>query len=603
MRRSASVLTAMVLAIGGFPFPGHAAEQGSDAALRGQWSAPFSEGGLFDEAAPSSREEAKMLPVPSSIAVSPDGTVMYWNAVEGYEDSFVSMGMDRPRAKNRTRVLDLRDYVLGRTSTPKWITPAQETGIGADLFCSDLRNLADGRLLVVGGTRYANDDERLGFPGGYGRTELWGVEDTRFYDPGTGLWEQGPSMRYKRWYPSLITLPDGKLLVAGGIERVVYNDRFTFVNETETFDPETATWTDNGPGGKTALPFYARLHLLPNGKIFYDASGQMWGPGPFTPTFDAGEWNKQKLYDPAARSWIDAGLAPLGARSGTFSVMLPLRAPYDKASILVVGGHLAPMPGGTYVGNDLTEVVTAVGDSITRVIGPKLNNARWHSSGVVLPSGEVIALNGGDRDDTMFAGLTTGVRQAEMYDGSRWVPLASSARDRVYHHTAVLLGDGSILAGGHAPIGFSPFLLTPDNYTKGAFASTLRDPSFEIFKPPYLFRGPRPRLQQVQAGAGLGERFQINTPDARRITRVVLSKLPSVTHVADVDQRTIELTFTRKGKGRIEASVPSNPAVAIAGHYYLFLMSDNGEGPTPSKAALVKIGESDPSDAVLPFGV
>lgn len=604
------IATAIVMPVGSAS--ANSLDQTSDPTVVGLWSAPFSEGGLFDARAPQTKEEGKKLPAAVNIAVSPDGTIIYWNGVEGFEDPPIHNGWGAPTQKSRTRVLDLREYLQGKTGAPTWSTPVQERGIGSDLFCSDLRNLADGRVMAVGGTHYTSEDMGLGLPDNGGYTQYNGTKETRFYDPEIGLWTAGADMNHARWYPSLITLPGGKMLVAGGVEKVMVDEKLTYVHETETFDPRRpeAGWVDNGESGATELPYYARLHLLPSGKVFYDASGQMWGPGPYpippVPTSanpDQIEWNKQKLYDPETKTWADAGFAPLGARSNTFSVMLPLKAPYDRAQVLIGGGTFSPAGTGSYVGTDITEIVTARGTEIERTFGPRMNNGRWHSAGVVLPSGEVIALNGGDREDNQLMGVTNAVREAEMFDGEKWTPLASSARDRVYHHTAILLGDGSVLVGGHAPLGFSPLILAPDNYTHGVFAPTLRDPSFEIFKPPYLFRGARPRLVRVQAGIAQGETFRITTPDAERITSVVLSKLPSVTHLADVDQRTIELEFTKKSNGTIETTVPESGAVALPGHYYLFLMTDNGQGPTPSKAAIVQVGDTDHSAAELPYGI
>jgi hypothetical protein len=221
----------------------------------------------------------------------------------------------------------------------------------------------------------------------------------------------------------------------------------------------------------------------------------------------------------------------------------------------------------------------------------------------VLPSGEVIAVNGGDKDENLMPGTTSGVRQAEMFDGDKWIPLASAARDRALHNTAVLLGDGSVLVGGHVPITAFGGAGNANYFPGDVFASNFRDPSFEVFKPPYLFRGERPRLERVQAGIELGETFAIKTADASKITSVVLSRLPSVTHLADVDQRTIELEFTTHGPKVVRASMPDNPAVALPGHYYLFLMSDNGQGPTPSRAAIVQIGERNMKEAPLPYGI
>lgn len=575
----------------------------ADPALVGQWSRPFSEGGTFDDAAPASREEASQLPAAVSIAVAPDGTVLYWNGMEGSEDSDPSVGNTLPdHDGSRTRVLDLRRFLQGQASRPRWTTPAQEAGIGGDMFCADLKNLVDGRILVVGGTEW-KDEGGWGVPG-WERVELYGRKEARMYDPETGRWTLADPMHHRRWYPSLVTLPDGKMFVAGGTEKVIYNDEVRYVNETETFDPETGRWKDNGPAGEATLPFYARLHLLPNGKVFYDATGQMFGPHGWN--VETAEWNVQKSYDPEKNKWTDLGRAPLGARSGSFSAMLPLKAPYNEARILIGGGTNAPAMPGAYMATGLTELLEVGDEVVTRTPGPLLNNPRWYSSGVVLPSGEVIALNGGDRDDVVQPGTTGAVRQAEMYvddgQGGKWIPLSSGSRDRVYHNTAILLGDGSILSGGHAPLGFTAFLFRNEN-THGAFSSNFRDPSFEVFKPPYLFRGPRPRLTHVQAGVQLGDSFKIATPDASRIESVVLSRLPAVTHLADADQRTVELEFSTNGSGTIEASTPKDPAVLLPGHYYLFLMSDNGQGLTPSRAAIMKIGETDRSPAQQPFGI
>lgn len=62
----------------------------------------------------------------------------------------------------------------------------------------------------------------------------------------------------------------------------------------------------------------------------------------------------------------------------------------------------------------------------------------------------------------------------------------------------------------------------------------------------------------------------------------------------------IELEFKRSGPSKIRATVPGDPAVALPGYYYLFLMSDNGHGPTPSRAAIVQIGERNLDEAPLP---
>lgn len=594
------VVFSTVTVIAGIVAPASATSRlQADPATAGEWLAPFAEDPTFAQRPPATKAESAATPTAVSIAVLPDGNLVYWNGLEGSEAAERPIATDMPDPEeSRARILDVRSFLTGHAEAPTWWVPNPEVGVGGDMFCADLRHLADGSLMVVGGTDWNNEDSGLGLPEGIGRLELHGRDNARIFDPDSSTWTEIDPMAYRRWYPSLVTLPDNRLFVAGGVERLVYNDKGVNVAQSEIFDPETGRWTENGPSGETSLPLFARLHLLPNGKVFYDATGQMWSPA--GQAVDEAQWNFQKAYDPETNSWEDLGVAPLGARSGSFSAMLPLKPPYNNTGIVIAGGTLGTSPG-SYFANDITEILSVSDAGVERAMGPSLNNRRWYSSGVVLPSGEVIALSGADRDEVIFPGVETAVRQAEMFTGEEWIPLASGSRDRTYHNTAVLLGDGSILVGGHSPIpaGYGP---GNENYAPGVFANNFKDPSFEVFRPPYLFRGTRPRLVQVQSGVALGETFKITTPDAERITSVVLSRLPAITHLADADQRTVEIPFEGHSSGNIRATAPGDPAVAVPGYYYLFLMTDNGQGPTPSRAAIIRIGETDKSSAPLPFG-
>src|SRR5207244_1382248 len=150
-------------------------------------------------------------------------------------------------------------------------------------FCSDQKFLADGRLIDTGGTGYYDDPVLV--PDQFGVPELEGLRNTRIYDPRTNTWSQTGDTNIGRWYPTLITLGNGKILAASGVQKLVkpvYLDRpegsGTNVKQTEIYDPVTGKWTDNGTSAQRSLPLFPRLHLLPDGKVFYNAAGQAFNP-------------------------------------------------------------------------------------------------------------------------------------------------------------------------------------------------------------------------------------------------------------------------------------------------------------------------------------
>jgi hypothetical protein len=78
---------------------------------------------------------------------------------------------------------------------------------GGDFFCSAETWTADGDLLVVGGTaEYAVQ------PGG----NYFGGRLAYMYDPDAGTWTQLRDMAADRWYPTVVRITDGRMLVLGG---------------------------------------------------------------------------------------------------------------------------------------------------------------------------------------------------------------------------------------------------------------------------------------------------------------------------------------------------------------------------------------------------
>jgi Domain of unknown function (DUF1929) len=598
----------------------------SNPAVSGSFSNPFTEPTIDGQqtsavciTAPDGRQHCK--PAGSAVNVLPSGRILYWNNLEGTDSINHSIVIDYGvvSANDQSRLLTLGP------NGPSWSKPTpvdgganpngmdthplidalstHETYNDGALFCSSQLFLPDGRVMASGGSGYYNEPGLDGFD--YGIVEFEGLANTRIFDPATDTWNQVGDMHTGRWYPTLIELADGKVFVASGVRKLakpIYPDRpptesGSNVRQTETFDPATGKWTDNGASGQRSLPLFPRLHLLPDGHVFYNPGGQAFSP--FGYAYDEALWNFAASYDPATNSWKQLGVPGLGTtapgfRGSTFSMMLPLKPDplgrYTKASFLTAGGVLFPTPGSyfaTSASTIATVDTTGGADSMTSRQTGSLSTGRWYSSAVVLPTGEVVAFSGADRDEVDTPGLEIPNRQAELFDPQTetWKPLALAHQPRTYHNTAALLPDGRVLVGGHAPI---PFLYTKHIDLPGPFAPNKRDPSFEIFSPPYLFRGTRPTVNGVAHTWSYGNTIAVATDiPASQVKTVMLMHNTSITHLVDANQRAVELPIVATNGNTVLVKAPPNGNVAPPGPYTLFVNKQGSGGLVPSKGESV----------------
>jgi Domain of unknown function (DUF1929) len=643
------------------------AENNDEPARFGQFGNPFSEplidGKRTDQKCIENGGDASPLsdarhldckPAGVSVNVLPGGKVMYYDGLEGTENVRTSIVVEfgHNAGNDQSRLLDLRGPTWsiptpsdgganpkGYKNDPLFPPPLSTTEPYNDgaLFCSDNKFLADGRVISLGGTAYYLDPGVSNGDSAWGVSELEGLRSSRIYDPRTNSWSVSGEMKYGRWYPTAITLANGRLFVGSGVTKLlkpVYpshpEDSGQNVTETETYDPVAGKWRTNPPSASRTLPLFPRLHLLPDGKVFYNAAGQSFNP--FGQSYDEALWNMAAVYDPATQQWTDLGIpgasdgAPVdpagdpgnpardlegfgipgggsaftipGFRGSTFSIMLPLapnaNGAYEKASFLTAGGVLnPPSPGSYFATSDsrITTVDTAGGkDTMTTKPTGDLAEPRWYPSGVLLPTGQVLAFNGSDRDEVAGPGVEIAVQKTELYDPAtaKWTTLASSHQPRTYHNTAVLLPDGRVLVGGHAPIST---LYLNDTTIPGGFAPhDGRDPSFEIYSPPYLFHGARPKIEDAPDRIRYGSEIDVQVDGAASdIASVVLVRNPSVTHLVDADQRNVVLKVLGRNGNTLRLAAPPKPAIAPPGPYLLFVnrSSDKGLIPSVSKQTFV----------------
>ena len=601
-------------------------------------------------------------PAAMAVAVLPTGKVLFWDGLEGMNKVQLNVVAEfgDVAQNDQSRVADFTNPNVhfttpGNQAADNNGTAAESVdsplpagvdspGNDYDLFCSPLIQLPDGTVLSAGGTKYYLEpgvtDPTTGKS--YGASELQGLKATRIFDPaangGAGAWQNLPGssdMHYGRWYPTLVTLPTGHVFVASGVTKLikpVYTDgRSSFdsgrnVVETETFNPATRTWTVNhsaqagsdptlADGSQQSLPLFARLHLLPDGKVFYDAAGQTFNPD--GQAYDEATWVHAKVYDPKTQAWSDLsadnplGLPlvdglPLGFRGSGFDVMLPLvpdaNGNYTRARVFNGGGVVGPTPG-SYVGDNSTTINTidtAHGDKLTSTNGPTLLNRRWYGSAVVLPDGQVFVTNGADRDEVDAPGSGSPVLQTELVNPDAGTvtagPSLPSDHGRTYHNSAVLLPDGRVLIGGHAPIATGYSFQDDTMHNTLGFSAAESDSTFQIYSPPYLSYGPRPVIDYSRPAANNNQSLEIETHQARDLAKVVLVRNPSMTHLTDGDQRNVEVRITGRSASEVTVALP-DASVLPPGPYMLFVETKDRAGhlvPSVSRQLVVDA----PSDGI-----
>jgi hypothetical protein len=172
--------------------------------------------------------------------------------------------------------------------------------------------------------------------------------------------------------------------------------------------------------------------------------------------------------------------------------------------------------------------------------------------------------------------------------------MATAQQARTYHNSAMLLPDGRVLVGGHAPIN-TAYLYSLS--LPGFSPNDGRDPSFEINSPPYVFRSDRPTISSAPASVAPGQTFTIATPQGQSISRVMLMRRPATTHVIDADQRAVVLPIVSRSAGTVRVRMPASSAVLPPGPYMLFVSRTAGGTSVPSVSKPVTVLGADPTCA------
>ncbi|MDT7737647.1 MAG: hypothetical protein QOK09_1016 [Mycobacterium sp.] len=426
-------------------------------------------------------------------------------------------------------------------------TKRDANGNVLDFFCGGETPLQDGGLLSTGGTaRYA------GAAGGF-----LGRADTLVFDPDTEQWVVTRSMAHGRWYPSVITLGDGRVLATGGLDETgVRNPSLeTFFHHSDFWQPVAM------PGGFGGLPLFGHLYLLADGSVFY-AGGHM----------DDGAAAPLRLdltRSPATITPI-SGLSRVDGRDQSSSVLLP---PAQDQRVMTIGGAA---PSGDAIANvdivDFTQPHPAY-----QPVAP-MNVPRKHSNATLLPDRTVLVTGGSQKAET----ASVATNHAEIFDPAHpergWTQLARASVVRMYHSVALLLPDGRVVtASGNPQQGTQVNWLPPDPN---------EELHMEIFSPPYLARGPRPTIGAVPIEWHYGQTITIATPDAATLRDVSLIRPGATTHSFNTSQRLIDLPIISRDGASVQVQVTGEPNLAPPSWYMLFLTNTDG---VPSVASWVHL--------------
>jgi fibronectin type 3 domain-containing protein len=389
----------------------------------------------------------------------------------------------------------------------------QVPNAAADLFCAGQAVLADGRILVVGGTSTS---------GGLGTTAVTA------FNPATQVWQTLAPMHHPRWYPTATTLADGRVLVTSGAN----NTSTDIVQVPEIYDPQTNTWTDLTTATRN-VPYYPFMYQLPDGRVMQAGASE--------------EATSTNALNVATQQWTSLDSRVLDAASITNYAA----GKYLKAGSASDSGFTGPSVNTAYT-LDLNQP-----------------NATWQPTASMayprsfvnltnLPDGTVLGTGGGtDKSGTID---TNAVLPAEIWNpgSGTWRTVASMSVPRLYHSVALLLPDGRVFVSG-----------------SGGDAGVSDQKSYQIYSPGYLFKGTRPTITLAPGAVQYGGTAFVQTPDGASIASVALIRTGSVTHSFDQNTRALSLSFTQTSGG-LNVRLPANGNLAPPGYYMLFVVNGNG---------------------------
>jgi hypothetical protein len=489
-----------------------------------------------------------------------------------------------------------------------------------DIFCSGTAWTSSGKAFFAGGTNLVEDcGDGVEPDPPWGHNHAW-IFDNRDYVRGTPpypAFQLTNAFLKPRWYPTVLQTGDDRYMVLGHLgkpdsaipgeqtartrERATWNagsSQLTWESTTQDFYNYVLSGTNCGVLPEpTSLGDYPRIHQLANGlAVFCRNRGYVL------------DFNKCPLVAENERFVpLDWGTPQPQAESNSTVHYVDLRDGVGSEVEWIVSIAGADEEAGCDgPGGDLlieSNEVVFMNDPIPNAVWtslPSLKRSRTEANAIVGLNGEILVFGGYGRNP---AGDLVGRMKPELFRPSfepgflfgpslastEWTQLCPMAHPHAYHSVAALLEDGRIvMAGGDYPC---------DGPTLDEGAQAM-----EIFSPPSLFGGSRPRINVLSAteleysippvvihelsidvllqGGNTGE------------FRVALTRAASVTHAFDNNQRYAVLQVNEALSTFVEPPSVSTLKVfhpaesqvnAVPPGYYLLTVVNADGRPAPAK--------------------
>jgi hypothetical protein len=513
----------------------------------------------------------------------------------------------------KTSIAALTDEDIGRTDR-FFQNAGFSRGLSYNLFCMGQEAGIDGRVYVFGlhdkGGNNGGRKVNIFDPA----TERWVSRGTTCIRSG---WEADPNgtipphcdpldeantdpplpsdMKYQRWYPSTVTLPDGRILILSGTDQDtsvgddLASDTKVRQPVPEVYDPKTDK-TVALENARKLLPMYPRAFVVQTGPGKNDwevavtaevhprrpLPGEPRGPdiGGYDPFIYIGN---TYLFDvqaaladrdigtPAEKHWTFVDTAFSAHESGAGAINVTINADGTWSQEVFMFG------GDDGSGSEAVAIAERIDFSdrapkwrkISDLIRPATQN-----NVVALPDGKLLVVGGrGSGVNTLH------YQMFDPADGSR-TDLIESPVPRHDHSTALLQPNGGVWV-----MGGNRVQLIPGGNENNAV------PVMEFYRPPYFFKGPRPVITRAPDELGYGGAFEVRVAGGE-IASVAIIRTAPITHNWTWGNRRVQLPFEADRHGRLKVMAPPLPGLAIAGHYLLFVVTKDG---VPSEGKHIRL--------------